>query len=77
MVHELRLGSVESGSTWVTDGATRSFRPRVGEWPANIVADAPMGRRGVILRRLVCRVKEDVERVLRWVLCGCFSLHVF
>ena len=69
MVHELRLGSVESGETWDTDGATTSFLQCVGEWPANIVGDAPMGRTGVIIRRLVRRVKEDVERVLCWVLC--------
>ena len=69
MVHELTVGSVESGKTWATDGATTSFLPCVGKCPANIVTDAPMGRAGVIIRRFVCRVKDDVERVLRWVLC--------
>ncbi len=41
----------------------------VGKWPANIVADAPMGRAGIVIRRLVRRVRDAVERVLRWVLC--------
>ena len=41
----------------------------VGRWLANIVADAPMGKAGVEMRRLVCRVGDDVERILRRVLC--------
>ena len=41
----------------------------VGRWPAKIAADAPMGRAGIAIRCLVCRMGDDVERVLRWVLC--------
>ena len=69
MVHELMLGFVESGGTWDTDEALTSFVPYMEWWPAKIVGDAPMGRTGVKIRRLVRRVKEDVERVLCWVLC--------
>ena len=41
----------------------------VGKWLVNIVADAPMGRADIAVRRLVCRMGDDVERVLRRALC--------
>ena len=61
-----RLGLVKSGETWETAGAAPSFTLYVGWWTAKIVGEAPMGR---TTRRLVRRVKEDVKRVLCWVLC--------
>ena len=63
--HESRLGLVECGETWETDGARPSFASCVGWWTAKIVGEAPIGR---AIRRLVRRVKEDVERVVCWVL---------
>ena len=60
------LGLVRSGETWETAGAALSFTLNVGGWTAKIVGEAPMGR---TTRRLVRRVKEDVKRVLCWVLC--------
>ena len=41
----------------------------VGKLLANIVADAPMGRTEVEIRRFVRRVGEGVERVLRRESC--------
>ena len=67
--HELGLGFVESGKTWDPDGATTSSVSCMGWRNAKIVGEAPMGRTDVKMRRFVRRVKEDVERVLCWVLC--------
>ena len=69
VVQELRLGFVGAGETWDKAGALTNIVPYMGWWPVKIVGDAPMGRTGVKIRRLVRRVKEDVERVLCWVLC--------
>ena len=41
----------------------------VGKLLANIVADAPMGKSEVEIRRFVRRVGEGVERILRRVSC--------
>ena len=41
----------------------------VGRLLANIVADAPMGKAEIEMRRFVCRVGDDVERIRRRVLC--------
>ena len=68
-MQDLRLGLVDAGERWDTDGALTRFVPNMGWWSAKIVGDAPMGKTGARIRRLVRRVKEDVERVLCRVLC--------
>ena len=43
----------------------------VGKLLAKIVADAPMGKAEMEMRRFVRRMGEGVERILRRVLCSC------
>ena len=68
-MQDLRLGLVDAGERWDTDGSLTRLVANMGWRSAKIVGDAPMGKTGARIRRLVRRVKEDVERVLCRVLC--------